>query len=284
MSSNLDLLESVLGFQLVKSAHSGVHAYYQCAGSYVCTEKCGFSCTKLKFESQRQSHIVANGSRYWLKHMTCSVRITVMKQYTSDSIPFYSVSILEHHIHQVITNQKDELKDSELLNFLNSPSENLILAPPQIQSLFALDPKLVNLDRVKYQTMRAFINRFHFKPNHFSSLKSICSEFSLRFKLFTTENNMILLALSHPAFLSGEQSISSTSILSADVAHKVCVSNIGTFHLWWIMTYCHSVGRTLQTLQFLPPDLTTCNSLPYLEILFPLSRRFKDHRWCTLSV
>lgn len=148
------------------------------------------------------------------------------------------------------------VENSDLLNFLNSPSENLLLVPPQTQSLFVLDPRLANLDRVKYQSQQSFTNRFHYKPNHIKCLEKISKEFSVQYMMVCTDINSILFALSHPTYALASESITRSSILSADVAHNVCVSNIGKYHLWSIMAYCHPIGRSLPIFQVLLPDLT----------------------------
>ena len=169
------------------------------------------------------------------------------------------VQVQEHHNHQVlpvVQNSADTCENSGILNFLNAPSENLVLSPPSLEPLFVFDPKLANMDRVKYRTMRDFQQRFHCKPNQFSVLKTLAQQFSLQYSLISTENNDILIALGHEAFSHTVDAISRNSLLSADVAHNVCQSNISKYHLWSILTYSHKIGRALPFHQFLLPNLT----------------------------
>ena len=103
----------------------------------------------------------------------------------------------ENHNHIVFSTPEsstDTSAQSGILNFLNSPAENLIMAPPAMEFLFMLDPKLANLDRVKYKTHSIFIQQFHYKPNHFKVIESLANHFAIQCSLISTEKNQLLIA------------------------------------------------------------------------------------------
>lgn len=150
--------------------------YFHCTGSFICSENCGYSAPRVKGTADRKFHILSSGTRHPLVFQSYSVCVIVYKEYTSDLCPLFDVTVKECHNHEVLlhpSNTTDSSRDLDILNFLNSPGENLVLSPHSMDPLFVLDPKLANLDRVNYKTHSAFIRQFQFKPNHFSILNSL---------------------------------------------------------------------------------------------------------------